>query len=100
MQSLWDEAFPYNSIELFSPSGRLCYENGGNKVFWQGVMGNDSENKTKQLKNEIEIIGDGMKRYQFEVLEQLTKAMNGKPSYICTGEQGLATLNTMLQIIE
>ena len=96
----WEESFSHYTIELLSQSGRLRYEKGGGLITWQATHADPSFQGYTILKDPPEIIPNSMDRYQWQVAEQLSRALNGKPSSICTGHEGLKTLECMNQIIK
>ena len=96
----WEESFSHYTIELLSHSGRLRYEKGGELITWQAIYADPSFQGYTILKDPPEIIPNSMSRYQWHVAEQLSRALNGKPSSICTGREGLKTLECMNQIIK
>jgi predicted dehydrogenase len=96
----WEESFSHYTIELLSHSGRLRYEKGGELISWQATHADPSFQGYTSLKDPPEIIQNSMDRYQLQVAEQLSRALNGKTSSICTGHEGLKTLECMNQIIK
>jgi len=54
----------------------------------------------KILVPEAETISNDMKRYQWNVIDQLANVLAGKEHTLCTGRQGLRTLEAMHQIID
>ncbi len=96
----WEESFSHYTIELLSHSGRLRYEKGGELITWQATHPDPSFQGYRSLKDPPEIIQNSMDRYQLQVTEQLSRALNGKTSSICTGHEGLKTLECMNQIIK
>ena len=98
-QAAWEEAFSHYTIELLSPSGRLRYEQGGELIAWQSTQLDPNFSGYKILQNVPEIIETGMSRYQYLVACQVADALANKPHSLCTGQQALATLEAMHQII-
>jgi predicted dehydrogenase len=98
-QAAWEEAFSHSSIELLSPSGRLRYEQSGELIAWQSTQLDPNFSGYKILQNVPEIIETGMSRYQYHVACQVADALANKPHSLCTGQQALATLEAMHQII-
>ena len=97
--SAWEEAFSYYTIELVSKSGRLRYDNGGEFVTWNSIHADPDIPGYQILKTEPEIIPNDMEHYQSNVVNELKKAIENKPSNISTGEESLNTLKAMKEII-
>jgi predicted dehydrogenase len=95
----WEEAFSHHTIELLSHTGRLRYEQGGEYIAWQPSIPDSNFSGYKVLKATPEIIENGMNRYQWNVVNQLSDALADKQNNLCTGRQALATLESMHQII-
>ena len=83
----------YNSIELMSPSGRLLYEDGGEKIFWQQV------NESDQLSSEKKSLQENMNKYQYNVLNSISNLLNDKNASISMGEDAYETQKTIMRII-
>ena len=81
----------YNSIEIMSPTGRLLYENGGEEIFFQKV----STSKNNYLEKEKTFIQTNMNKYQYNVLNNLSASIQGKSSFISTGDDALKTLEVV-----
>jgi predicted dehydrogenase len=96
----WEEAFSHYTLELLSQSGRLRYEQGGESIAWQSVLSDPDFSGYRILNPVPEKIGNGMKRYQWYVFEQLAASLVGKHNTLCTGRQALATLEFMHEIIK
>lgn len=95
----WEEAFSHYTIELLSPSGRLRYERGGEYITWQSTQSDPNFSGYTILNEQPEIIGNSMDRYQWHVADQLARALGGRAASICSGREGLTTLEYMNQII-
>ena len=95
----WEESFSHYTIELLSPSGRLCYEQGGDSITWQSIQPDPNIDGYEILQNETEIITNDMKHYQWNVVDQIADALADKPITLSTGRQSLVTLEAMYQII-
>ena len=94
-----DENFSHNSIELIAANGRLRYENGGRRIEWNGVAVDDNLKNYIFLTGPTEIPSD-LNWYQWHVTEQLANALSGREAHLCTGEQGLQTLEAMHSILK
>ena len=92
-----EKSYSYNSIELFSSNGRLAYKNGGEEVYWQPVI--NSGFKKNKILGKKEILEESMHRYQYNVLDCMNQALQGKDSPISTGIDALSTLKIINRII-
>lgn len=96
----WEEAFSHYTIELLSVSGRLRYEHGGSSVQWQSSSVDGLLQGHRALSSAICEIDNGMDRYQWHVVDQLAKAINGEGFRVCTGIDALNTLISLNQILD
>ena len=97
--SAWEEHYSYYTIDLISSTGRLRYENGGEKILWQSVE-NDRLIKTyKNLKHIPEIINNNMKFYQLNVVEQIKNILQNKQHTLSNGFESLETIKAMNKLI-
>lgn len=96
----WEEAFSHYTIELLAPNGRLRYEQGGERIYWQAVVQDPHFPGYSVLSAQPEVLASGMDRYQQHVVEELAVALDNRNSHLCTGAEALTTLKTMQGIIE
>ena len=94
-----EEAFSHYTIELLAANGRLRYEQGGQQVSWQPAVPGALAGYTV-LSPQAENLPTGMRRYQLHVAEQLAAALRGEAHVLCSGAEGLATLEHLQPIIE
>ncbi len=95
-----DENFSHNSIELFAANGRLRYENGGRRIDWNPACLDENLNGYTFLATNHDEIPSQLNYYQWHVAEQLANALKGSKTHLCTGSQGLATLEAMHNILK
>ena len=95
-----EENFSLNSIELVAKNGRLRYENGGRSIKWTPIECDNALKGYTFLAETSEEIPSEFNRYQHYVVEQLAKALSGKPSSLCKGRQALQTLDSMHSILK
>ena len=95
----WEEFFPHMSIELLSPSGRLFYHKGGSDISWQPSGATLNKPRKRFLDDSTKIVND-LDRYQFNFVENLSLALQGKRHHISTGQDALNTLTSIQNIIE
>ncbi|MDA9133115.1 Gfo/Idh/MocA family oxidoreductase [Alphaproteobacteria bacterium] len=93
-----DDNFSHNSIELIAANGRLRYENGGRRIEWSDAVVDANLKNYTFLADPTEIPSD-FNRYQWHVIEQLANTLGGKKAHLCTGEEGLQTLEAMHLIL-
>ena len=98
--SAWEESFSHYTIELLSPSGRIRYEQGGEQVTWQSVESDPNFSGYKRLSITPDHLGDDLSRYQWHVVDQISNILAGSASTLCTGAEGLDTLESMFKIIK
>lgn len=93
-----EENFFHNGIELLAANGRLCYEQGGAQIVWQGTAADPRFAGYIRLDAAGETIASDFDRIQGHVTEQLARALDGAPADICTGTAALATQEILSQI--
>ncbi len=91
MLSAWEEAYTHYSIELLCRNGRLRYERGGDKVYWNKLELDPTLEGYRFLATSHETISSDMQRYQYNVADQISKSISGKDSFICNANQALTT---------
>lgn len=94
----WEEHFSHYTVELLSSSGRLYWGEEG--LHLQKPMGHSTLKSYKTLSPIQKFITTEMDRYQWHVTDQLSRALSGKDSFICSGEMALNTFSAMTKIIE
>ena len=95
----WEEFYPHLSVELLSPSGRLCYLRGGEEIIWYASSASIGAPRTKFLL-EQSFVDNTFNKYQLNFAENLFQALNGKASNICSGLEALKTLKNIHSIME
>lgn len=99
LMAAWEESFSHHTIELLSPSGRLRYEQSGKLIVWEAAVSCAINAEIKSLQSSPEIIFNGMARYQWNVAEELSKALLNEPTTLSTGKQSLKTIEAIHQIM-
>ena len=99
LMSAWEERYSHYTIELVAPNGRLRYEQGGRQIEWLGVVDDEKMAGYQRLDGVPQNIISDMNFYQSNVLGELSKALGGKPSNICSGKEALASLSNIDKII-
>tara|TARA_B100001250_G_C19808350_1_gene794503 strand:- start:200 stop:1168 length:969 start_codon:yes stop_codon:yes gene_type:complete len=98
--SAWEEMFSHYTAEIISASGRIFYDRGGEHIQWQSTINDSKFNEYTILESEPEIIKNNMNCYQYSVIENLFKMLQGKDSSICTGIDALETQKVIHRILE
>ena len=86
------------NLELLTSKGKLTYSNEGNCITWQQVIKDKVFKNYNVLNQEIEIIENDMKNYQYNVVEQISNFLRNKPSFLCTGIDALRTLESVTDL--
>jgi predicted dehydrogenase len=93
-----EEDYSHYSIELVASNGRLRYEQGGNKITWQGVVDDEVCDGYSVLGSNEESIESNLDKSQWQVVEQLAEALEGNAAYISEGSDALQTLEILSSI--
>ena len=99
-QSIFEDNYFNNSLELISRSGRLNYLQGGSIIKWQSTANNQSFMKEKPLRIRTENIKNSMQLYQYQVYEAIHDYLNGSITNLCTGNEALYTLGIIHKILK
>ncbi len=91
------EEYGHHSIDLMCRNGRLRYERAGQRIRWEGVVADERFAGHKALAAPAEVIESGLERYQWHVADQLAAFAAGAAPSLCTGQEALATLETMTE---
>ncbi len=94
-----DEMFSHHTVELVASNGRLRYDAGGQQIAWQAIRKDPNLTGYTRLSPDVEVIENGMDRYQWHVAAQLDNALNGRGAELCTGEAALNTLQALNNIL-
>ena len=90
-----EEMFSHYTVELIAPNGRLFYERGGEQITWQSAEPDPRLSGSTVLSGDPETVPSGMGRYQWNVVDQLAKAIDGKAANLCSGSEACVTLEAM-----
>ena len=94
-----EEDYSHYTVELIAANGRLRYDDGGALITWQPARRGLLSASVPSLA-EPEVIPSGMARYQWHVMEQLDRALNGLDAAICSGADALAAQEAMSSLLE
>lgn len=92
----FEENFSHYGLELIASNGRLRYEHG--LMQWQSVIVDQNHAGYRVLNTDRETIESDVPFLQLSVVDQIAKEMNGEETSICTGTQGLETMQILAQI--
>lgn len=91
-----EEDFSHHTVELVAANGRLRYEQG--MLEWRATI-NDINHAGYIVLNPVaEIIKSDPLRMQWYVVDKMARYLSGENTSICTGLQGLATLQLLTKI--
>lgn len=91
-----EENFSHYAVELVAANGRLRYEQG--QMQWQAASSDKNNAGYAIMDNGKEIIKSDILGLQWHVVEQISHTLTGESSSICTGLQGLSTLQALTRI--
>ena len=93
-----EEDYSHYTVELVAGNGRLRYEQGGERIFWQGTA-KDATCEGYTILNPVgEAIDTDFARVQWQVVDQLAQALHGRQAKICSGDEALQTLEILAEI--
>lgn len=93
-----EENFSHHEIQLVAPNGCLRYEQGGRRIIWQSLVPDPDVEDYRVLSTSGEqIISEGNK-LQWLVADNVIACLRGMTSNLCTGEDALRTLESLLKI--
>jgi predicted dehydrogenase len=93
-----EESFSVAEMEIFGSSGSIQYKNGGEKISIQTVIPDPNFSNYCILSPEVEVVSNGMQRYQWHVLENLYQYLMGKQSLYSSGQDALESLQVISKI--
>lgn len=88
----------HRCLELVGPSGRLRYESEGTRIEWSAAAADPIFAGYRVVSGEVEVIPTDAYRSLWHVVDQLAKALAGRPAAICTAADALATSRTLASI--
>lgn len=91
-----EEDFSYHSVELIAANGRLRYECGN--MLWQPSTPDKDNSGYVVLSQGAERITSDAPRLQWAVANQMSRHLSGGEASICTGLQGLSTIQVLTRI--
>lgn len=95
-----EENFTLHEIHLIAENGRLRYERGGAQIAWQASEPHPGLSGYKSLSQPGETIQTDGLRLQFRVAEAVAARLRSEDSSLCSGEDALDTLQTLIKIRE
>ena len=92
-----EEDFSYSQMEIFGPKGKALLNKDG-RIFWWSKEQNSSFEGYEFLQLKPKEIPTDMKRYQYNVLQNISDYLSGCTPLICDGHSGLLTMEILDQI--
>lgn len=93
-----EEDYSHYTVELVTSNGRLRYEQGGERIFWQGTVKDAACEGYTILDPVGETIDTDFARVQWHVVDQLAASLHGRQAQICSGVEALQTLEVLAEI--
>ena len=93
-----DEHFSLHEIQLAGANGCLRYLQGGMKILWQSVVPDQAFPEYNVLSSQVEEISTEGATLQRNVAEHVSACLLGKPSTLCSGDDALQTLKSLLEM--
>ena len=93
-----EENYSHYTAELVSPSGRLRYDLGGERVLWQPALASVSSPGYTVLDAQEHSLDNALSRIQWHVADQLAAALRGTPVALCGGYDALRTIECLTLI--
>ena len=91
-----EENYSHQSVELIAANGRLRYERGS--MLWQKSTADTNNAGYIVLAPTAETIESVAPHIQWSVADQLSQDLAGLNTSICTGQQGLSTIQILTQV--
>lgn len=85
-----EEDFSHYTVELVARNGRLRYDLGGEKVWWQDAISAPNAPGYVVLDPQPAVLRSDLPRIQWHVATQLARALDGESSSLCSADQALA----------
>ena len=94
-----EEDFSYSQVEIVGPRGKMLYDKDGG-ISWWGMEQDPAFPGYSILQQTAEEIPTDMKRYQYNVLQNLSNFLSGHSELLCDSDSGLQTMRILNQIEE
>ncbi len=94
-----EEDFSYSQVEIVGPRGKMLYDKDGG-ISWWGMEQDPAFPGYTILQRTAEEIPTDMKRYQYNVLQNLGDFLSGHSELLCDSDSGLQTMRILNQIEE
>lgn len=90
--------FSHHEIQLVAPNGCLRYQQGGRQILWQAACRDPDFRECKVLTLPGEGIVTKISKLQLHVTNQVSACLRGQVSSLCSGDDALQTLESLLKI--
>ncbi|WP_320667184.1 Gfo/Idh/MocA family oxidoreductase [Prochlorococcus sp. MIT 1307] len=88
------------TAEIYSPSGRIFYQNEGRQITFQGKIPCPNFNGYSIIEPDGETIDNKMNISQLNVVNQLFRALQFKENHLCTGIEAIHTLELINKLLK
>jgi predicted dehydrogenase len=95
-----EEHFSHHEIHLVAPNGCLRYEQGGGNLLWQGAARDREFPEYTMLQLPGEKIATESAKLQWHVTDNVSACLRGQSTSLCSGEEALCTLESLLKMKE
>lgn len=92
------KSFTHHEIQIVADNGCLRYERGGGKITWQPLEANPLFPNSIILSDNRRELETDTERLQLRVADCIDARLNGNETTLCSGEEALGTLETILHI--
>lgn len=93
-----EEHYSHHEIQLVAPNGCLRYEQGGGKILWQAAARDPDFPEYTVLSLPGERIATESAKLQWHVTDHVSACLRGQSSSLCSGEDALCTLESLLKM--
>lgn len=90
--------FSHHKFELAAKNGYLTYQGHGD-IIWKAAAPENESHGNIPLADKDELIEGDMRKYQYNVSNMLSKALNNRSHELCDGETGLKNIIMLHKII-
>ena len=94
-----EEDFSYTQVEIIGSKGKVVYDQKG-EIYWWTTESDPSFPNYTILSHNAEKILTGMRRFQYNVFQNLSDFLSNNSKLHCDGEAGLQTMQVLNEIQE
>lgn len=97
--ALREENFTHCTLELIMSNGRLRYDEAGHIITWQSIVDDPVYGGYRSLDRRLIRIKSGLNCATWHAVDQLSHHLEGRPAYLCSGDDALKTLKIVSKIV-